>query len=157
MNNSEITMSDTHYVPPAGPDKTFGVVVRWLADRGINLAGAQTLTVVGRKSGTPQRIPVNPMSHDGREYLVAIRGEAQWVRNVRAAGVAELRRGRRRRAVALTEIPAAERASILRAYLATWGWEVKRFLPEGLTVDADDATLAAHVHQLPVFEVSPAA
>ena len=147
-------MNDTHYIPPAGADRTFGRVVRWLADHGVNLAGAETLTVVGRVSGRPQRVPVNPLRFDGAEYLVAIRGEAQWVRNARAAGTAELRRGRRRRTVTLNEIDAAARVPLLRAYLEKWGWEVKRFLPEGLTVDATDEELAAHAHQLPVFAVA---
>ncbi|MCH5641567.1 MULTISPECIES: nitroreductase/quinone reductase family protein [unclassified Gordonia (in: high G+C Gram-positive bacteria)] len=147
-------MNDTHYIPPAGSDRTFSRAVRWLADRGVNLAGAETLTVVGRVSGQPQRVPVNPLTFDGGEYLVAVRGEAQWVRNARAAATAELRRGRKRRTVALHEIEAAQRVPVLRAYLKKWGWEVKRFLPEGLTVDATDEELAAHAHQLPVFAIA---
>ena len=39
-------MNDTHYIPPATPDRVFNRVVGWLADHGVNLAGAHTLTVV---------------------------------------------------------------------------------------------------------------
>ena len=127
--------------------------IRRLADRGINLAGAQVLTVAGRTTGAPQRIPVNPLTIGGREYLVAPRGQTQWVRNVRAAGHGELRRGRRSRPVRLTEIDPELRPPILREYLRRWGWEVGRLLPDGLGTRPDDVTLAAYAAQLPVFEV----
>lgn len=144
-------MTMSHYSRPTGADRAFGRVVRYLSDRGLSLAGAQTLTVRGRVSGEPRTVPVNPLRLGDREYLVAIRGETEWVRNVRAAGVAELRRGRRRRAVRPRELDVAVRVPVLRAYLDRWGWEVKRFLPAGLTVDASDEQLAAHAHQMPVF------
>ncbi|MGV9710176.1 nitroreductase/quinone reductase family protein [Gordonia sp. NPDC003424] len=144
----------THHRPATNrSDRFFNSAVRWLADHGVNLAGAQTLTVVGRTSGSPQRTPVNPLTLDGREYLVAPRGNTQWVRNARVAGRGELRRGRRNRSVRLVEVPADQRVPILRTYLKKWGWEVGRFLPEGLATDADDAALAAHAASLPVFEV----
>jgi deazaflavin-dependent oxidoreductase (nitroreductase family) len=146
-------MTATHYRPPQGMDNGFNRTVRWLADRGVNLAGAQTLTVTGRTSGKPQTVPVNPMPFEGREYLVAPRGVTQWVRNVRVTPTAELRRGRRRRVVRLVEVEPAQRGPIIRAYLDKWGWEVGRFLPEGMTTDPDDETLAAHLEDLPVFEV----
>ncbi|RPA63470.1 nitroreductase family deazaflavin-dependent oxidoreductase [Gordonia oryzae] len=146
----------THYLPPTTTDSRMNAFVRWLTDHGFSLAGAQTLTVIGRTSGTPQRIPVNPLVLDGVEYLVAVRGATQWVRNARVAGSGELRRGRRSRRVALVEVPAADRAAIIRRYLDKWGWEVGRFLPEGLGVDATEAQLAEHAEQIPVFTVSAA-
>ncbi|MFW0792903.1 nitroreductase/quinone reductase family protein [Gordonia sp. CPCC 205515] len=146
--------STAHYRPPVNrSDRFFNTAVRWLADHGVNLAGAQTLTVLGRTSGTPQRTPVNPLTIDGREYLVAPRGNTQWVRNARVAGGGELRRGRRSRTVRLVEVAAEQRVPILRSYLDKWGWEVSRFLPEGLDTDADDTTLAEYADALPVFEV----
>ncbi|WAC55833.1 nitroreductase/quinone reductase family protein [Gordonia sp. SL306] len=146
-------MTATHYSAPKGFDNVFNNSVRWLADHGVNLAGAQTLTVTGRVSGLPQSVPVNPMQLHGREYLVAPRGTTQWVRNVRVNDSAELRRGRRRRAVRLVEVDTADRAPMIRAYLDKWGWEVGRFLPEGMGTEPDDATLAAHLDDLPVFEI----
>lgn len=142
-----------HYRGPQGMDAAFNRIARWLVERGVNLAGAETLTVTGRTSGRPQTVPVNPMSFKGHEYLVAPRGNTQWVRNVRVDNAAELRRGRRRRSIRLVEVAPERRAPIIRAYLDTWGWEVKRFLPEGMGTDPDDATLEAHVHDLPVFEI----
>lgn len=148
-------MSTTqHYRAPSGSDSAFNRVVRWLADRGINMAGAHNLTVVGRVSGRPQTIPVNPVRVNGVDYLVAVRGETQWVRNARAAGRAELRLGRRVRQVRLVEIESAARGPILREYLRRWGWEVGRFLPEGMTTSPTDADLERFAPMLPVFAVS---
>lgn len=65
-----------------------------LARIGISLAGTAELSVRGRTSGVMQRIPVNPHSFEGGQYLVSARGHSQWVRNMRAAGGGELRVGR---------------------------------------------------------------
>lgn len=148
--------STQHHVTPGRSDRVFNSIVRWLADRGVNLAGAQTLTIVGRKSGAPQSIPVNPIAFDGREYLVAVRGNTQWVRNARAARTAHLRRGRNDRTVTLAEVDVADRGPIIRAYLKRWGWEVGRFLPDGMTTDPSDDQLHTHAASIPVFAVGRA-
>jgi hypothetical protein len=42
---------------------------------------SETLTVIGRASKQPQKIPVTPVDVDGVKYLVSTRGESQWVKN----------------------------------------------------------------------------
>jgi deazaflavin-dependent oxidoreductase (nitroreductase family) len=116
--------------------------------------GSRVLTVRGRKTGTPQSVPVNLLTLDGERYLVAPRGHTQWVRNVRAAGEAELRVGRRVERVRLVEVPAADRVPVLRVYLERWGWEVGRFV-EGLSKGSTDAELAAAAPGMPVFALEP--
>ncbi|MEU7755550.1 nitroreductase/quinone reductase family protein [Micromonospora sp. NPDC049171] len=78
-----------------------------------------TLEVVGRRSGRTVAFPLVMTVHDGERYVVSMLGRrANWVANVRAAdGAATLRRGRRE-PVRLVEVDVAERASILREYLA---------------------------------------
>lgn len=78
-----------------------------------------TLEVPGRRTGRLISFPLLIADCDGERYLVAMLGEnANWLRNVRAAGgPAELRRGRRE-AVRLDEVAAAARPAILRRYLA---------------------------------------
>lgn len=135
-------------------DRVVNATIRWLTDRGVNLAGAQTLTVSGRRTGRPHRIPVNPLTHDDRRYLVAPRGTTDWVRNVRVEPRGQLRRARRAEDVVLTEVPDGDRKlGVLQAYLARWGWEVGRLLPEGLTPAADAERLRGYLGELPVFEV----
>ena len=104
----------------------------------------------------PRSTPVNLMPLDGERYLVAPRGNTEWVRNARAAGEAELRLGRRVERVVLTELPVDQRPAVIRVYLRRWGWEVGRFV-EGLSKDSTDAELAAAAPGFPVFRVTTAA
>ena len=146
-------MITRHYRAPDAATRLLNQTVRWLNKRGISLAGAQNLTVTRRKSGKPQEIPVNPMSLNGQEYLVSPRGNGQWVRNARVNGEAELRKGRRTRAIRLVEVGDAERPPVIAAYLRKWGWEVGRFLPEGLSAKASADEIAPYAHLIPVFQV----
>ena len=76
------------------------------------MRGVTTLAVVGRRSGRIHRVPVIPIEHGGREYLVSPRGESDWVRNLRVAGEAALRGW----GIGATEVPVAERPPILAKY-----------------------------------------
>jgi len=147
--------SDRYVAPTGRGDIAFMKTVRWLTAHGISLFGSRVLTVAGRTSGTPRSVPVNLLTLNGDRYLVAPRGNTQWVRNVRAAGEAQLRVGRRVERVQLVEIPAAERVPVLRVYLQRWGWEVGRFV-EGLTKRSTDTELAAAAAGMPAFRVEPA-
>ena len=148
--------SPTRYIAPTSSmDIAFMKAVRWLTEHGVSLLGSRVLTVRGRKTGTPQSVPVNLLPLDGERYLVAPRGNTQWVRNARVAGEVELRVGRRLERVRLVEVPAADRVPVLRVYLQRWGWEVGRFV-EGLTKDSTDAELAAAAPGFPVLRVTAA-
>jgi hypothetical protein len=146
---------DRYIAPQKRLDIASGKAVAWLTRHGISLLGSRVLSVRGRKSGNLQQVPVNLLQRDGRRYLVAIRGNTQWVRNVRVAGGAGLRVGRRSEDVRLVELPVEQRVPVLRLYLARWGWEVGQFV-EGLSKSSTDAELLAAAPGIPVFEVLPA-
>lgn len=130
-------------------------LVAGLTRLGIPLAGSAVLGVRGRVSGEIRTVPVNPLALDGRRYLVAARGETQWVRNLRVAGAAELTVGRRAEPVTAAELVDPEAAvPVLRAYLRRWAWEVGAFF-DGLDADASDADLAAAAARHPIFELTP--
>ncbi len=77
-----------------------------------------TLEVIGRKSGRTVSLPVVVVVVEGRRYLVSMLGEnVQWVHNVRAAGGRAVFRRGGREEIHLEEVPANQRAPILRAYL----------------------------------------
>lgn len=154
--NSSNAASPTRYVNPGRFDRYVNAAAAWLTDHGVSLFGSRVLTVPGRTSGEPRSTPVNLMTLEGERYLVAPRGNTQWVRNVRAAGGAQLRVGRRVERVTLTELPAEERLPVIRVYLERWGWEVGRFV-EGLTKSSTDAEIHDVAPGMPVFRVSPAA
>ncbi|MFC4530005.1 nitroreductase/quinone reductase family protein [Sphaerisporangium dianthi] len=77
-----------------------------------------TLEVPGRRTGRLISLPVAVADHQGERYLVSMLGEeANWVRNVRAAGGRAVLRHRDRETVRLEEVDANLRAPILRRYL----------------------------------------
>ncbi|MEU9251835.1 nitroreductase/quinone reductase family protein [Streptomyces sp. NPDC048270] len=143
------------YYAQAGPLAVrFNALFGKLARIGISLAGTAELSVRGRTSGAMQRIPVNPHTYRGAQYLVSARGHSQWVRNMRVAGGGELRVGRKVRTFTATEITdPVEQAAILRAYLEKWGWEVNRFF-QGVTAASSDAELRAAAGDHPVFRIT---
>jgi deazaflavin-dependent oxidoreductase (nitroreductase family) len=130
-------------------------VVRQLARWGVSVYGARELSVVGRTSGQVRTVVVNLLELDGQQYLVSPRGNTQWVRNVRAAGRAELRVGRRRQAVVPVELPDADKPRIIREYLRRWKFEVGMFF-EGVDENATDEQVRAIAPGFPVFALHPA-
>lgn len=106
--------------------------------------GGPTLIVRGRTTGRPVAALVPPFALDGVSYLVAGGGETHWVRNLRAAGQAELRRGRQRTAFRAIELTGTEQVRVVIAYRVHMGRRAKMFfdaLPEPL--------------QHPVFRIEP--
>ncbi|MFI9626174.1 nitroreductase family deazaflavin-dependent oxidoreductase [Streptomyces sp. NPDC052042] len=147
-------MSQPYYLQGNPLNDRLNGLIGWLARRGVSLAGSAELSVRGRKSGKMQRIPVNPHTYDGAQYLVSARGHSQWVRNMRAAGGGELRVGRRVRAFSAVEITDdAHKASVVRAYLERWGWQVNQFF-QGVTAKSTDAELLAACPDHPVFRIT---
>lgn len=144
--------SHIHYLAPGRiTRRVMNPLVAGLTRLGLPLAGSAVLGVRGRRSGEVRTTPVNPLRHDGARYLVAARGETQWVRNLRVAGEAELTVGRRTERVAATELtePAAV-VPVLREYLRRWAWEVGTFF-DGVDASSSDAELAAVAHCHPIF------
>jgi len=89
-----------------------------VASSGVTANYMETLEVTGRKSGRTFSLPVVLAVVDGQRYLVSMLGEnVQWVHNVRAAGGRAVLRSGGREEVQLEEVPADQRAPILRAYL----------------------------------------
>src|SRR5262245_46890341 len=96
-------------------------LIKGIHTLGIRLAGYQTLAVRGRKSGEMRTNPVNPFELEGTTYLLAPRGNTQWVRNLRAAnGEGELRKGRKVRHFHATEVPDSEKLPLFRLYMDKW-------------------------------------
>ena len=120
---------------------------------GVSVLGSRVLEVRGRTSGEPRQVPVNLLTVDGQRYLVAPRGETQWVRNLRASGgEAILLLGRRREGVAATELADEEKPPLLRAYLKRWKAEIGVFF-KGVGPDASDEELLRIAPGYPVFRL----
>jgi len=90
-------------------------VAPWVTSLGLTPRSV-TLEVRGRRTGKPIRVSLSPARLEGKQYLVSLAGERDWMKNVRAAhGQAFILHGRRR-PVQLEEVALEHRAPILLAY-----------------------------------------
>lgn len=141
-----------HYDRPGAPARFANTLIRRLAEIGISIAGTRALAVRGRKTGKIRGVVINLLTVDGADYVVAPRGNTEWVRNVRAAG--EVRLGPRwhRRTARVTEVPDDDKPVLLRRYLQKWYWQVKGHMA-GLTPESSDDELRNAAPSLPVFSL----
>jgi deazaflavin-dependent oxidoreductase (nitroreductase family) len=146
-------MSDHYQRPGWFTKNVFNPLVGLLTRVGVSLAGSRVLEVRGRKSGEWRSTPVNPLGFEDERYLVAPRGETQWVRNIRVSGGGRLRKGRRTEDFTVTEITDEEKLPILRAYLKKWAWEVGAFF-QGVGADAPDEDLRRIAPLHPIFRIT---
>jgi deazaflavin-dependent oxidoreductase (nitroreductase family) len=148
---------DAHYKKPGWFTKhVFNGIVAGLTRTGLSVRGSRVLEVKGRNSGQPRHNPVNLLAFEGGQYLVAPRGETDWVRNVRAdSGRLALLRGSHRDTFTATELGDDQKTSILREYLRRWKAEVGVFF-DGVGPDSTDQELAAIAPRHPVFVLHPA-
>jgi deazaflavin-dependent oxidoreductase (nitroreductase family) len=68
------------------------------------------LTVRGRKSGEMRTTPVAMVEVDGKRWIIGTFGDTNWVRNLRAAGEAEISTGSRHEKVRSVELSREEGA-----------------------------------------------
>jgi len=122
---------------------------------GLSLRGSRILAVRGRKSGEWRTVPVNPLTHEDARYLVAPRGETEWVRNIRAAGGGELRLGSKRESIRVSELSNEQKPDVLRAYLKLWKMETGQFF-EGVSADSPDEEVSRIAPEHPVFRIDTA-
>lgn len=112
-----------------------------------------TLEVTGRKSGRTFSLPVVVAIVEGQRYLVSMLGDnVQWVQNVRAAGGRAVLRSGGREEIRLEEVPAKERAPILKAYLQR-APGARPHVP--VNKDATLAEFEKVATAFPVFRVTP--
>jgi deazaflavin-dependent oxidoreductase (nitroreductase family) len=136
----------------------------WLVSLGLtpsrwpgSACGTVILEVKGRRSAVLRSLLVTWVAHGGERYLVTMPGEEpQWVKNMRAAGGnVTLRHGSRRNQVRLQELPASERAPVLKAWYRVAGlspiprWHFK--LGRNAVIQEFERIAADH----PVFRIVP--
>lgn len=124
---------------------------------GVNLSDDKTvvLTVPGRKTGAPRSTPVDPMTIDGKRYVVGGFPNADWVQNVRAAGEATLRRGRRQERVRMVELPADQAEPLLRIWPTEVPASVGLMKQAGLVNSGRPEEFEALAGTCAVFRIDP--
>lgn len=128
------------------------LVVRPLARLGLTGPRTHLLTVVGRSTGKPWSTPISIVREGGQRWLVAPYGERNWVKNARAAGWVELRRGGRRERLEVEELSPADAVPVLRRYYEL-GMVTRPFFDVSLA-SSDEAWLA-EAPRHPVFRLRP--
>lgn len=109
------------------------------------------LEVRGRKTGVVRTVPVVVSHHDGRRWIASMYREAAWVANLRAAGVAQLRRGRHSETIHVVEVTDERRAEVAMKVrrMAWWNPWVRGAFPAGPRDGIEIFRAEAHRH--PVF------
>jgi deazaflavin-dependent oxidoreductase (nitroreductase family) len=125
-------------------------LVRPLARIGLTGPRTYLLTVPGRVSGRPWSTPVSIVRAGEERWLVAPYGERNWVRNARAAGWVELRRGRRRERLRVEELGPERAAPVLREYYRL-GRVTRPFF--GVSLDSPDDAWIEEASRHPVFRL----
>ncbi len=130
-----------------------------LVSLGLTPETVVVLEVPGRRSGKTRRNVVVRTPYQGHQYLVALAGESEWVRNVRAAGGrAVIRHGRASRA-SLVEVAPDERPPVIWAYLHRPGPsspanEARHYF--GVKPDSSPEEIRSVADRYPVFRIEEA-
>jgi len=144
---------EVHYQQPGWFTKhVFNRIVAGLTRLGISVLGSRVLRVRGRTSGEWRTVPVNLLTFEDQRYLVAPRGETQWVKNIRKAGGGELQLGRKTEPIQVVELTNDEKPDLLRAYLKRWKAEVGVFFG-GVSAKSPDEDLRRIAPDHPVFRI----
>ena len=143
-----------HFLKPSLIERIFNRCFAVAIGFGMGLGHNYVLEVKGRKSGKIYSAPVDLLEFEGRRYLVAPRGETNWVRNARAVGRVTLRKGRQSTEYTVREVAPAQRPTLLKAYLDRFALTVQRYFP--VPRESPASEFAPIAERYPVFELSPA-
>ena len=125
-------------------------LVRPLAKVGLTGPRTHLLTVPGRATGKRWSTPVSIVESRDERWLVAPYGARNWVKNARAAGWVELRRGSRRERLAVLELGSEEAVPVLQEYYRL-GRVTRPFFE--VTLDSPRDAWLAEAPRHPVFRL----
>jgi len=138
---------------PTAIERAFNKTFGFLVGLGLGFSYNYLLQVRGRKSGKIYSTPIDLLQIDGKRFLVAPRGRAQWVRNAEAAGEVTFKKGSQRNKFGLRTLSDQEKPAILKAYLDQFKREVQGYfpVPAGSPLEA----FRDLVQNYPAFELIP--
>lgn len=130
-------------------------LARRLLAKGMPMGPNTLLTVRGRTSGEPRSVGVAVVEIGDRRWIVGAYGDVHWVRNLRAAGAAEILVAGQALHVQAREYSPAEAASWIRGTLAPWVESLPwaRRVASGIFARAILADPDAAALDHPVFEL----
>jgi len=123
-----------------------------MAKLGLTAPRTHLLTVPGRATGKLWSTPVSIVRIGDGRWLVAPYGDRNWVKNARAAGWVELRRGRRRERLSVEELAPEQAVPVLQEYYRL-GRVTHPFFAVSLESSPEEWLADAALH--PVFRLRP--
>src|SRR5437867_5038198 len=130
--------------------RMLNALVRPLACAGLTGPRTHLLTVPGRRTGRLYSTPISLVEDESGRYAVAPYGDRNWVKNARAAGVVELRRGRRSARLRVRELAPEDAVPVLRRYYEQ-GLVTRPFFD--VTLDSPHEAWLAEAPCHPVFRL----
>jgi deazaflavin-dependent oxidoreductase (nitroreductase family) len=113
--------------------------------------------VPGRRTGTPRTTPLAIIEVDGRRWIWSPWGDVQWVRNLRAAGRAQLAERRQSADVWAVDLDDEQRAAFFRDVLEPYARRMRFGMQFVRLIDGVDlADPEAAARGRVVFELRPA-
>jgi deazaflavin-dependent oxidoreductase (nitroreductase family) len=146
--------AQTEFRAPTSIERLFNRTFGFLVGIGLGFSYNYLLQVRGRKSGKLYSTPIDLLELNGKKFLVAPRGRAQWVRNAEVAGEIALKKGRDVRKFRLRPLAGAEKLNVLKTYLDRFGREVQTYFP--VPADSPVEQFEPIADNYPAFELMPA-
>ena len=139
------------YREPNIVEKIFNKIVGLVAGSRFSPGDLYLLIFLGRKTGKQFSTPVFMMLYENTNYLVAPRGETQWVRNVRQSNTLTLKRGKNVQLYQAVEMDSQIRAKIIKEYLERYTLSVATYFP--IKAGSDIIEFEKISKNYPVFEI----
>jgi deazaflavin-dependent oxidoreductase (nitroreductase family) len=136
---------------PTAIERLFNRTFGFLVGMGLGFKHNYLLQVRGRKSGKLYSTPIDLLELNGKRFLVAPRGQTQWVRNAEAGGEVTLKRGSYLRSFRVVPLPNQAKPELLKAYLEQFKAEVQRYFP--IAAGSDVSAFEGIAADYPVFEL----
>jgi deazaflavin-dependent oxidoreductase (nitroreductase family) len=134
----------------------FNFVAKPLLRLGVPMGPDVLITVRGRRTGLPRTTPVTICEYGGRRGVISPFGESNWARNLRSAGTATIRFGRRHEQVRAVELGHDDAVKFVREVIVPVARDSKLgdwFVRKVDKIDIDNPEEA--VLGRPVFEIFP--
>ena len=132
-------------------------VIGTLLKTGISVGPNILLTVPGRKTGIPHTTPVAIMECNGERYIQSTFGRnIDWVKNLRAAGFATIRKGQHEERIRAEEVTSEEAAPVFQQYIPKVPAMMRKQLGIIIANDAPFADFVELAKEHPMFRITPA-
>jgi hypothetical protein len=137
---------------PSSLERFFNRAFGFLVGLGLGFSYNYLLQVRGRKSGKIYSTSINLLELNGKKFLVAPRGRAQWVRNAEVAGEITLKKGRNVQKFRLRPLSGPEKLDVLKTYLNRFRREVQTYFP--IPADSSVENFEPIADNYPAFELT---